>query len=71
MAQVGLAFLDGTWGGRNGGALSAFALDLGLQVNDLFPSAQPTHIWPGAFGVQCMFVVADWHLSLSLLFLLF
>lgn len=57
--------------GQGQGALSAFALDLGLQVNDLFPSAQPTHIWPGAFGVQCMFVVADWHLSLSLLFLLF
>lgn len=64
MAQVGLAFLDGSGGGRNDGAFSAFALVLGLQVNSLFPSADPTHTWPGAakpgaFGVQHMLVVAD------------
>lgn len=67
MAQVGLAFRHGSWGGGNDGALSAFALVLGLQVSDLFPSADPRHAWPGAvwpgtFGVQRVFAVADWHL---------
>lgn len=46
MAQVGLAFLDGSGGGRNDGALSAFALVLGLQVNN-FCSLLQTPRTPG------------------------
>lgn len=41
----GPAFLGGTWEGRSDGALSAFALVLGLHVDDLFPSIDSTHTW--------------------------